>query len=1245
MPVEFRLLGPLEVRRDEEPLRLSSAKQRTLLADLLLHQGEVVSVDRLIEDLWGGEPPAGARHALEAHASRLRQTLGDSAPLVARPPGYLLEVDASSIDSLRFERLLEKARGALDSGEHEPAAEWVRAALALWRGPALADFTYEPFAQGQIGRLEELRWDALELRIDCDLELGRRDLVAELEALVAAEPLRERLREQLMLALYRQGRQADALAAYHAARSTLMEELGVEPNPNLRALEAAILRQDPALTLPVRVPAQAQRKLATILFADLADSTGLAMSLDPETWRTVQRRYFEAASAAVARHGGTTEKFVGDAVMAVFGTPIAHEDDALRAARAAVEARDAVAGLNEALERELGIRLEVRVGLATGEVLAGGAAGDPLVTGPAVNVAARLQQEVAPGEIAVDDLTRRLTIGAAGFRELGELDLRGLRQPVRAFRLDELVTGAAALRRRLDAPLVGRGRELAVLHDALAAAVSEPGLRAVTVSGPAGIGKSRLTHELIRAIADDATVLHGRCLSYGESVTYRPLRDVLGSADAVASALEGEPDAEAIAARLEAVYGTDLTVPADEVPWAFRRYCETLASRRPLVLALDDLHWAAPALLDLVGYLAESARSAPILLICVTREELDEERPDFPATAERLVLEPLSDAETDELVDHLLPESELDDETRGRLVASAEGNPLFLEQLIAHVRETGLLEPPPTLRALLAARLDRLGPGERGVLERAAVVGREFALGDVTDLLDAVASPTARAHLDVLVGRGFLRPARDAGFRFRHGLVHDAVYRGAPKGLRAELHERFADVLDRAQADDEEVGYHLERAYDLRIQLSPPDRHARRLAEDAGRRLAGAGIRAWKRGEAGGASRLLERATTLLPVEDEQRRELLCELGIALNSGGETAHSEEVLREAVAVAERVGDRRVELRARIEHAALRLLDDPRGAAARLLELSAEAVNVFESMGDNRSLGRAWMLSGWVHGGTYGRHAEWEQHAERALKHYRRAAWPPATCIGHIAAAAYGGPTPAPAGVARCVDLLESEVEDRASEANVLAHLGGLQGMLGRFVEAQELLERSRTLYLDLGRAPQILLTCAPIEAAIARLAGKPEAAASILRQSCLTLQRAHRWFHLATQAAELADVLTALGDEDEAADWCSVAERCSFKEDISAQLWWRVARARLLTRALRVDEAERLAREALALAQSTDALNLRAVVHLAVAEAVQAGGNNAEAVAALEAAAALFEQKGNSAAVARLRAEQTAAAAP
>ncbi|MGZ4354361.1 MAG: BTAD domain-containing putative transcriptional regulator, partial [Gaiellaceae bacterium] len=770
MSVEFRLLGPLEVLRDGERVALRAAKQRALLADLLVHGGRVVSVDRLVDDLWQDSPPTGARHALEAQVSRLRAALGEAAAVVARAPGYAIEVDPQSIDTVRFERLLADAREAA-ARDPDRAAARASEALALWRGPALADFTYEPFAQAEIARLEGLRASAVELRIDADLALGRDGLVPELEALVAADPVRERLRAQLMLALYREGRQAEALAAYREARTALVEELGIEPGPELRELEAAILRQDEALTRPAQVSSPPQRKLATILYADLADSTGLAVSLDPEALRSLLQRYFDAASAAVSRHGGVVEKFVGDAVMAVFGSPLAHEDDALRAARAAVEVRDAVGRLDEEVARDLGVSLQVRIGLATGEVLAGGGAGEPLATGPAVIVASRLQLEVEPGEIAVDELTRRLTAGAGSFESLGDVDLRGLRQPMQAFRLEELSEEAPALVRRLDAPLVGRRDELAALRGALDAAVRGRALKAVAVLGAPGIGKSRLTRELLDAVAEEATVLRGRCDAYGEGTTFRPLREALGSTEAVAAVLEGEPEAEAIASRLEAVFRSDTAVPVEEVPWAFRRYCETLAARRPVVLALDDLHWAEPPLLDLVEYLAASARDAPILLVCIAREELAEERPAILGLGARLALEPLSDDETNTLADQLLPEAALDAETHDRLVAAAEGNPLFLEQLVAHIAETGLLEPPPTLRALLAARLDRLGPGERGVLERAAVVGRDFSVVDVTELLDAAAAPTAAAHLDVLARRGFIRHVGGTAFRFRHWLI------------------------------------------------------------------------------------------------------------------------------------------------------------------------------------------------------------------------------------------------------------------------------------------------------------------------------------------------------------------------------------------------------------------------------------------------------------------------------------------
>jgi len=365
--LEVRLLGPIEVERDGEPAGLGGPKPRVLLALLALEPGRVVSVDRLVEALWPGGPPETAAHAVQVYVSQLRKALGPA--IATRAPGYELELDPDRVDVGRFSRLGQEGRVALEGGDAAAAEGAFREALALWRGPALADFLYEPFAQTEIARLEELRTVTLEERIEADLALGRHaELVSELEALVAAQPLRERPRAQLMLALYRSGRQADALAAYRTARQTLVEELGIDPGPELRELEAAILRQDESLLLeeaPLARSAMQFRRLVTILFVDVVESMALAEALDPEALGLVLHRYFESVSAALRRHGGTVEKYAGDAVMAAFGIPQAHEDDSERAVRAALEILegvDDVGSPNRILREEIGGRVIVRTG-------------------------------------------------------------------------------------------------------------------------------------------------------------------------------------------------------------------------------------------------------------------------------------------------------------------------------------------------------------------------------------------------------------------------------------------------------------------------------------------------------------------------------------------------------------------------------------------------------------------------------------------------------------------------------------------------------------------------------------------------------------------------------------------------------------------------------------------------------------------------------------------------------------------
>lgn len=1224
--LEVRLLGPLEASRDGDPVALGGPKPRALLAALALEPGRVVSVDRLVEALWPGDPPETAAHAIQVYVSQLRKALG---PVIAtRAPGYELELSPQRVDVHRFTRLAQEGRVALEGDDAVAAEGALREALALWRGPALADFLYEPFAQTEIARLDELRTVVLEERIDADLALGRHaELVSELEALVQAQPLRERPRAQLMLALYRSGRQADALAAYRTARETLVEELGIDPGPELRELEAAILRQDESLLLEetqLARPAMQFRRLVTIVFVDVVDSLALASTLDPEALGTVLRSYFETVSAAITRHGGTVEKYAGDAVMAAFGIPIAHEDDALRAVRAGLDIQVGMVALNEQLERQHGIGLEIRIGIEAGEVLATTTdARQRLVTGEVVGLAARLEQAAGTDEIVVGEVAARLVDHAARLEPLGELEIKGLSRPVGAFRLLDLELAAPVFERRLDAPLVGRKRELAALRRSLKRAVDSGSTRVAVVVAPPGVGKSRLAAEFTRR-AKGVTALWGRCLSYGDGITYWPLREALAEAG------ESE-ERDAVLAALEA----ETPPPAPELAWLFRRFCEASARERPLVLVFDDVHWAEPTFLALVEHLADKGE-APINVVCLARDELDETRPTFlegRANVDRIEPDALSTEETEALVD-ALGGTILESDQRARLVETAEGNPLFLEQLLALALEGGLVAErlPETIQALLAARLDRLGPGERAVLERGAVVGKEFTADDVVALLDPEAVPTAASHLATLAGRGFVRPRGEDVFGFRHVLVQDAVYRAAPKRLRAELHERYADRLDTESLElpdlDEFVGYHLEQSYRLRTELGESSRRVGTLAEDAGRRLGVAGLRALMRGDMPATVGLVGRAVFLLPRGDESRHELMSELAIAQYVAGDPDGARVTLGDAIAGAERAGQRRVELRARVEAAYLRLLSEPEGAARDLLAVAEAAVPAFETLEDNRSLARAWLLIGYVQGGIHGNHAAWEEAEERALVYYTRTGFPATTCVGQIAAALYWGPTPVRRGIERCTQLLDEASSGLFGRAAAVPYLGGLHAQEGRFAKARELVAEAERTYAELG-SPGAGVHCGTVRADIEILAGELGAAERTLREQCAYLDAIGDRAHLAVRAAKLAEVLYRQRCFDEAEEWAALSRINAASDDRSAQVILGIVEAKLLARRGAVSEGLELARKTVGVAEATDGLNHIAAACVALAEVLRAAAFKEDAQRALEDAVLLFETKGNS----------------
>jgi class 3 adenylate cyclase/tetratricopeptide (TPR) repeat protein len=631
-------------------------------------------------------------------------------------------------------------------------------------------------------------------------------------------------------------------------------------------------------------PIREVRKVVTVLFCDVTGSTALGERLDPEQLRGLMAEYFAVARAAIERHGGTVEKFIGDAVMAVFGVPTVREDDALRAVRAAIELRDAA-------------QIDVRIGVNTGEVVTG--TGETLVTGDAVNVAARLEQAAGVGEVLVGGSTYALVRDAIDAELVPPIEAKGKSEPVTAYRVRS-VTGDAAFARRTDAPLVGRERERDQLDDAWERARTERACVQFTILGSAGVGKSRLVAEFLNGL--DGSMISGRCLSYGEGITYWPV------VEAVKQLLRDEPAPNAAIAAL--LGNGDAT--AEDIAFAVRKLFESSARERPLVVYFDDLQWAEPTFLDLIEHVTDWARDAPLLVLCSARPDLLELRPAWSGgklNSTTVLLEPLTEGQTGELIEHLLGSAQLSGDLRERISDAAEGNPLFVEQMLAMVQDSRdeAVSVPPTIQALLAARLDQLPNGERAALERGAVEGQVFHRGAVQAL--APDDPSVAAELMGLVRKELVRPTaatllEDDAFRFRHLLIRDAAYDALPKATRAELHERFARWLDDHGGGlielDEILGYHLEQAALYRAELG---RELGDLAVRAGTHLTDAGRRAVFRGDMAAGRRLLSRAVGLLESGSPQRGAALPWLGVALYSAGEFAESDRVLTEAIDSAE------------------------------------------------------------------------------------------------------------------------------------------------------------------------------------------------------------------------------------------------------------------------------------------------------------------------------------------------------
>ncbi len=909
--------------------------------------------------------------------------------------------------------------------------------------------------------------------------------------------------------------------------------------------------------------------------------------------------------------------------MAVFGVPQLHEDDALRAVRAAVEMRDALPGLG----------VEARIGVNTGEVVVG--TGDRLATGDAVNVAARLEQAAGAGEVLLGPETAQLVRDAAETEPV-TLELKGKSEPIVAQRLLALHQEAPAFTRRLDAPLVGRERELRRLQEAFAQAVDDRSCQLFTILGVAGVGKSRLTAELLASLGE-ATVVRGRCLPYGEGITYWPLVEILKQLPPAAQ-LGLDP---AAVATIELLLGEEESLGSrEQIQWAARKLLEANAQSNPLVAVVDDIHWGEPTLLDLLEHIADLSRDAPLLLVCLARPELLDTRRDWgggKVNATTILLEPLSATETDELLDRLLGESALEPDLQQRIRDAAEGNPLFVEEMVALVEdsEDGEIAVPGTIQALLAARLDQLEPAERGVLERGSVEGRIFHRGAVQAL--APEETQVETRLNGLVRKELVRPDKtqlpgEDAYRFRHLLIRDAAYEALPKATRADLHERFAGWLDEHGAEvvelDEIVGYHLEQAHRYREELGATGDGGDDLARQAARRLATAGSHSRAIGDVSASAKLLQRAAALVPPEGREGVDLLILLGDSLFNAGDLEGARERLDQAIAVAHEAGDAGAELRAGCELALHRIIADPSFTAGEAIELGEDAVARLEPLGDDASLAAAWHLIA-MGNNLHGLWNGVSSALEPALDHARRAGdlARERDAIVFLAVSMFWGPTPVSTALPRVEHLVESTETKTWMQGWLTRVLAGFYALQGRFDEARQLMAEARASLANLAR-PLDVSTMAFWTGPLELLAGNPAAAEHELREACDALDAAGERGWLSTMSGLHAQALYALDRLDEAEAAAGRSRETATSDDYNAQAFWRETQAKVLARRGDLPAAEGLAREAVEIIHRSDEINHQAQVRASFAEVLELAGRPDDARSQLEQALALYEQKGN-----------------
>ncbi|MEV4504664.1 ATP-binding protein [Streptomyces klenkii] len=1020
--------------------------------------------------------------------------------------------------------------------------------------------------------------------------------------------------------------------------------------------------------------AERSRRTVTVVFGDLAGSTTLGEQLDPEALREVMLRYYALMRDSLERHGGTVEKFIGDAVMAVFGVPRVREDDVLRGVRAAWDMQRAMAGLDEALGTGLQVRLRLRVGVNTGEVLYSREFGEghAMVSGDTVNVAARLQQHAPDGGILLGEVAHQVVAPYVTTDAVKPLTVKGKSRPLLAWRLLAPVPDPHRVRKATGAPLVGRAQELRQLEFIWERCHERRACHLFTLLGDPGVGKSRLAAEFSAGLRErGAAVATVRSQPYGgggmPQILADLIRQLLGQpADegrALRDLLTG-PDGTAAARLLgDVVHGaapaTEMST-ADDIFWATGRLLAALGADRPICVVLDDLQWAQPTLLDLIDHLADWTAGIPLLLLCPARVDLLDLRPQWGSgklSATSLVLGPLSDADCEALV-AAHAEVSLHGETAAvqRVVEIAEGNPLFAEQLVEALTDGGSPdELPPTIQALLEARLDRLPPAERHVLEHASVVGREFAVAGLRPLEPAADGAGLTHVLQSLVRRGLVEPAGrrpgEAAYRFVHLLVREVCYAGLAKRQRARLHQQYARRLETVEPGSHGlIGRHLAEAHRHHRELGPwgpvpgTDRAGSqdiarpgtygtgaevtaRLAADAARHLRLAGEEALARGECSWAAELLAQGAELAEPDAASR----LRLAEALIATGAPDDARELLTPLAASHPAAGSGPREDPCPAAHAQLLLayLDVPGRGMAQLVATARRTLPVFSSAGDElgRARARLYVAHGRQERGGYG---EATRDFEAALEAARRsgATLEQATALGGLAVTLWLGPEPAPAGIARCRALLSDHAVERpAVRAALCCPLAVLLAMRTCFAEARNLVAEAERIADELGvAAPKAAIQT--FAGQVETLAGEGAAAERRLRLAREIGSRTGDRDTVVTATNGMAAVLLDHGRVEEAGELLHRAGEETGLESPLQRAEGLSVRAWLAARHGDHHRARRLAADAVDAAARTDSPVGQALALLGLARVAMAGGEPAEGRATAERAARAFTRKGH-----------------